>query len=180
MILLTTSRRPTDALRTFCRDLANGIPDVVRVNRGKMSLDGVAEKALEINANKVVVVDRWREGIGKISFFNVKSNGLTALPPILLLSNIIHRRDFGQKGRSIASVITVNTNDWSKIKQTANSFSEFFSLPIMSVDEAAKKRLASMHFMLDSSGKTRISFMLVGRMVEIGPQVTVSKLVWEV
>ena len=58
MILLTTSRRPTGAIRSLCRDFVNSIPDVVRVNRGKMSLDGIAEKAIEVEADRVVVVDR--------------------------------------------------------------------------------------------------------------------------
>ena len=69
MILLTTSRRPTGRMRAFCRDLANSIPDVVRVNRGKMSQDGVAEKAIELEANRVILVDRWHGGPGKINLF---------------------------------------------------------------------------------------------------------------
>ena len=80
MILLTTSRRPTGRIRTFCRDLSNSIPDVVRVNRGKMSLDGVAEKAIEVEADHIIVVDRWHGGPGKINLFQL-STGLKPVPP---------------------------------------------------------------------------------------------------
>jgi len=145
-----------------------------------MSLNGVAEKALELECDKVVVVDRWREGIGKISFFNITSNGLEASPPSLFISNILHRRDFGKKIRGRASAVTVNPKDLAKLQQLTNSFSEFFILPFMSLNEAAKKHIVSLHLMLDSSGNPRISIMLARQMVEIGPQVTVSKLVWEV
>ena len=75
MILLTTSRRPTGRIRTFCRDLANSLPNVVRVNRGKMSLDGLAEKAIELEADKVVVVDRWHGGPGKFNLFYISNLG---------------------------------------------------------------------------------------------------------
>ena len=38
------------------------IPQVLSINRGKLSLDGISEKALEVNADRVIVVDRWRNG----------------------------------------------------------------------------------------------------------------------
>ncbi|RLI44046.1 Brix domain containing protein, partial [Candidatus Bathyarchaeota archaeon] len=82
MILLTTSRRPTPRIRTFCRDLARSIPNVVRVNRGKLSLDGVAERAIEFDADRVVIINRWKGGPGKIELFEVGQEGLVLVPPI--------------------------------------------------------------------------------------------------
>ena len=70
MILLTTSRRPTERIRTLCRELAHVIPNAVRVNRGKLSLDGVAERALEFGADHVIIIDRWKGGPGEIQFFS--------------------------------------------------------------------------------------------------------------
>lgn len=56
MILLTTSRRPTKRIRKFCHDVERSIPDVIRINRGKLNLDGIAEKALELNADRVIII----------------------------------------------------------------------------------------------------------------------------
>ena len=103
MILLTTSRRPTGRIRTFCRDLANSIPDVTRVNRGKMSLDGVAEKAIELEADRVVVVDRWHGGPGKINLFQISSTGLKPVPPLMLIGKIRLRRELNEGRRSVRS-----------------------------------------------------------------------------
>ncbi|MFQ5836261.1 MAG: Brix domain containing protein, partial [Candidatus Bathyarchaeia archaeon] len=94
MTLLTTSRRPTPRIRTFCRDLARSIPNVVRVNRGKLSLDGIAEKALEFNADRVVIVDRWKGGPGKIEFFKIGQEGLVPVPPIMYVASIKLQREF--------------------------------------------------------------------------------------
>jgi len=68
-ILLTTSRNPTPKIRTFCNDITRVIPSIVRVNRGKMSMDEVAEKALEYGADQFVVVDRWQGGPAKWGSF---------------------------------------------------------------------------------------------------------------
>jgi len=37
-------------VRTLCKDLSHTIPNIIPVNRGKLSLEGVAEKALELDA----------------------------------------------------------------------------------------------------------------------------------
>ena len=179
-MLLTTSRRPTGRIRTFCRDLASSIPDVMRVNRGKMSVDGVAEKAIELEADRVVVVDRWHGGPGKISLFLVSSTGLKSVPPVMLLSGIRLRREFEEGTRRLrSSVITVEPETSPDLERIAGRLSQYFGLPILSLDEATDSHRASMHLMFDSSRRLQITFLLLQRMVEIGPRVTLSKLVWE-
>ncbi len=180
MILLTTSRRPTGRIRTFCRDLANSIPDVVRVNRGKMSLDGVAEKAIEVEADQIVVVDRWRGGPGKINLFQL-STGLKPVPPLMLLSRIHLRRELKEGTKRVrSSVVTVEPAASPELERIAGHLSKFFGLPVLSLDEAAESCRVSMHFSFCSSRHLQITFMLLQQMVEIGPRLTLSKLIWEV
>ena len=168
-------------MRAFCRDLANSIPDVVRVNRGKMSMDGVAEKAIEHDAERVIIVDRWHGGPGKINLFRISSTGLKSVPPLMLLSGIRLQREFGEGiRRARSSVITVEPKISPELEQLAGCLSQFFGLPAISLDEASECHRASMHFSFDSSRRTQITFMLLERMVEIGPRATLSKLVWEV
>jgi len=180
LILLTTSRRPTDLIRSLCRDFSNLIPNVVRINRGKMSLNDVAERAIEFKAKKVVLVERWDSGFGKISFFTVDSNGLTSFPPLMFLSRVLLRREFKKQERSCSSVITMAPENSPKLERLVGCLSQFFNLPNLSIDEAAKSHRVSLHFSQVSLGHIQITFMLLRQMVEIGPRVTFSKLVWEV
>lgn len=181
MILLTTSRRPTGRMRTFCRDLVNSIPDVILVNRGKMNLAGLAEKAIEVKADRVVVIDRCRGGPGKINLFHVSSTGLKSVPPLILIKGIRLRREFKEAIRHArSSVITVEPEDSTELTRIAGRLSQFFDLPVQSLDEAGKNHGASMHFSFDSSRHIQIAFMSLQRMVKIGPRVNISKLVWEV
>ena len=180
-MLLTTSRRPTGRMRTFCRDLANSIPDVTRVNRGKMSLDGVAEKAIELEADRVVVVDRWHGGPGKISLFQVSSTGLKPVPPLMLIGKIRLRRELNEGRRGVrSSAITLEPENSVELERVAGRMSKYFGLPVLSLDDASQNHRASMHFSFDSTMHIQVTFMLLGRMVEIGPRVTLSKLIWDV
>jgi len=180
LILLTTSRRPTDLIRSLCRDFSNAIPDVVRINRGKMSLNDVAERAIEFNAKKVVLVERWKSGFGKISLFAVTSNGLTYFPPIMFLSKVLLRREFNKSKRNYSSVITMAPEDSPKLERLAGCLSQFFNFSNLSLDEAAETHRASLHLSQVSLGPIQVTFMFLQQMIEIGPRVTFSKLVWEV
>lgn len=180
LILITTSRRPTDLIRSICRDLSNSIPELIRVNRGKMSLDQVAEKALELEADRVVLLDRWNLGLGSISLFMLDSSELIIFPPVMFLSEVRLRRDIGKKKRFRASVVTFEPNSLPKIEKFARYLSKFFSLPIVTPNEAKNGQLASMHISFNSLGYIQIRFMLLRRMIEIGPRINLSKLVWDV
>ena len=181
MILLTTSRRPTGRIRTFCRDLANSIPDAVRVNRGKMSLYGIAEKAIEVEADKAVVIDRWQGGPGRISLYRLGSTGLESVPPLMMIKGIRLRREFENvKKRGQSSAITFAPENSSALENIADQLSQFFGLPVMSLDEASEKHVAAMHLSFDRSGCLQLTFRRLQRMVEIGPRVTLSKLIWDV
>ncbi len=180
MLLLTTSRRPTDLIRSFCHDFSNSIPNVVRINRGKMSLNDVAERAIEINAKKVVLVERWKSGFGKISFFTVDSSGLTSFPPLMFLSKVLLRREFKKSKRSYSSVITIAPDNSPKLERLAERLSQFINFSHLSLGEAAETHHVSLHISQVPSGHIQVTFMLLEQMIEIGPRVTFSKLVWEV
>jgi U3 small nucleolar ribonucleoprotein protein IMP4 len=181
--LLTTSRRPTPRIRTFCRDLTRSIPNVVRINRGKLSLDGIAEKALEFNADRVVIVDRWKGGPGKIELFKIGQEGLVLVPPIMYVVGIKLQREFDRaKTKPIRSLILTTSSDKSdEIIRIARSLSNFLNVPLSQMDEAVSKSQISMHVSSNDLHRSQVTFMLLlPETVEIGPRITLSHVVWEI
>jgi len=183
-ILLTTSRRPTKNMRTFCRDLSHTFPNIIRINRGKLSLEGLAEKALEYHANKLILVERWKGKIGKIQFFNVNLNGLEAVPPLFYIRSVKLRRDLGDnmpKGRRIRNIaITSSLDRNSEIRRLEERMADFFEIPFFSISEAVKRKYdAVMQISQIHSNHIKVTFQLIPEQVEIGPQIIVSHLVWK-
>jgi len=177
-ILLTTSRNPTPRIRTFCNDLTRVIPSVVRVNRGKMSTNQVAEKALEHGADRVVLVDRWQGGPGKIEFFLMGASGLVPVPLSLFIVGIRLQREFApirlKPFNSLVIMKPVNN-----LMEIADSLSKFFKVPVLSENEALAKYPVAMHVSLDSTRRVQITFMLLSQKVEIGPRITLRRAAWE-
>ena len=146
-----------------------------------MSLDGGAEKAIELEADRVIVVNRWRGGLGKISLFQIAPTGLKVFPPLMLIAGVCLRKEFKEATRRVrSSVITVEPENSPELKRIAGYLSQFFGLPVLSADEIAEKHGASMNLSFGSSRRLQITFMLLSRIFEMGPRITLSKLIWEV
>lgn len=181
MILVTTSRRPTGRIRTLCRELAHILPNAFRVNRGKLGLDGVAERALELGADRVIIINRWKGGPGKIHFFHTGSEGLIPAPPTLYISGVRLQREFKTRVRKMYPLtLTVASEGSAQIGRLAEVLSNFLKVP-KSVDKQVPSAYrASMHVSSDASGSVLITFMLLPEGVEVGPRITLSHVVWEI
>lgn len=177
-ILLTTSRNPTSRIRTFCNDLTRVIPNIVRLNRGKMNIGEVAEKALEYGADRVFIVDRWQGGPGKIEFFHVGTWGLVPVPPILYVAGIRLQREFAPVKLKPAHSLAI-TQSVKNSKEIADSLSEFFSVPVLLEKEALPQYQVAMYISHDATKRVQITFMLLPRKVEIGPRITMRRVEWK-
>jgi len=178
-VLLTTSRNPTPRIRTFCSDLARIMPGIVRVNRGKMSTDEVAEKALEHEADRVIIVDRWHGGPGKIKLFRIGESGLVSNSPTINIAGIKLQRELGvSKVKPTHSFVLSASQNQTEVLRLADAFSKFFNIPFLSLEEAVKEGPTLMHVVSDRANRISIIFMVEPKHVEVGPRVTVSNLEW--
>jgi len=84
-------------MRTLCREICHNLPFAVRINRGKLNIEGIAEKSLEHSAEKVMIIERWKFGLGKIQLFNLKPERLKKVPPTIYLRNAKFRRNPGRR-----------------------------------------------------------------------------------
>jgi len=184
-VLLTTLRRPTKDMRTLCRDIAHTFPNIVRINRGKLSLEGVAEKALELDVEKVMIIEGWKRGQVKLRLFDVSRDGLDVIPPIICVSGgVKFRRDFGEqmlKRRRIKSVaLATFPKENHETRKLENVLSDFFGVPTLPLEEAVNgKNNAVMQILTDSLNRIAITLKLTPELVEIGPRIGISHLVWE-
>jgi len=178
-VLLTTSREPTDRMRTFCNDIAQSMPNVIRVNRGKLSLDGIAEKAVEIHADRIVIVDRWKDGFVNLRFFETGISGLSPFPLLINVASVRLRREFEVKAKRIKSlVIIMPSENSSAAKKLSFSIGNFFDVPIIMNQGTVSSFSAVMRISSGALDNLQITFVLMPTLIEVGPRVNVSKVVW--
>jgi len=176
--LLTTSRNPTPMMRTFCHDLARVMPNVVYVNRGKMSNDDVAEKAIEHDADRVMINDRGRSGLGVLRLFRVSESGLTEASPKLHFAARL-QKEFSVSNVKPAVLISAQASSRSdELARLAASLSGFLGLPISREEQEHKSALTTMSILRGESGKILVTFIAEPSHIEVGPRITVSRLEW--
>ena len=179
-ILLTTSRNPTPKIRSFCNDIARVVPNIALVNRGKMSMNDLAEKALETNADRAVIIDRWERGIGRIEFFQVSSGHLTSVPPILFIADVKLQREIAQtRLKPIHSLVMTQPTSTSNSVQLADALTKFFSVPTLSEKKAASNYQAAIRISRNAKERVQVTFTQLPNMVEVGPRMTLGRVEWE-
>jgi rRNA maturation protein Rpf1 len=144
-------------------------------------MEGVAEKALEYDANRVLIIDRRHGGPGRIGFYQVSASGLVSVFPILHVAGIRLQREFGHvKLRSTRfEAIVVSSEGEEEIIKVANSLSSFFNVPAFLVNKKPYNYPLEMHISYNATRRIQITFIDTFRNVEVGPRITLSQVVWE-
>lgn len=179
-ILLTTSRNPTNRTRTLCNDLTRILPSGLRVNRGKMSNEQLAEKAFEEGAERILLVERGQGESGVIRFCNVGPSGLFFIPPGIHISDIRLRRDFKTPSRvkTVTGVTITGPATSEIVTRFAEMLAEFLGISLLSVDEVARRAENLVVLGQDRTGRLILTFIAEPYHLEVGPRVTVSKMEW--
>ncbi len=68
-ILVTTSHRPTQRVRSFIKDLASVLPYALKINRGKSTMTDLYYDAMGYGAERVIVVTVWKGNPGRIRVY---------------------------------------------------------------------------------------------------------------
>ncbi len=93
-ILVTTSHRPSQRVRSFAKDLASILPYAYKVNRGKATLRDLYYDAVGYGAERVVVITVWRGNPGVIKVYKLAEppeQGLVELAAIYLRGVTLRR-----------------------------------------------------------------------------------------
>ena len=77
-MLISTSRKPSQKTRKFCKNLAR-VTDSTSVNRGKMNMRELLLKALELEEINLAVVNEIKGNPSKITFYSNKGEVLLVI-----------------------------------------------------------------------------------------------------
>lgn len=77
-MLISTSRKPSQKTRKFCKDLAHATGST-SVNRGKMNMRELLLKALDVDEYNLAIVNEIKGNPSRISFFDNRGDLLLTL-----------------------------------------------------------------------------------------------------
>jgi rRNA maturation protein Rpf1 len=166
-------------MRSLCHDLERVLPNTVHINRGKLSVSETIEKALEKEAERIIIVERWKGGPGRIRFYQTASEATTPLP-LLILGGVKTQIDFGKRRRlSKNLVLAVTDNPSKETGALAQFLSTFLNVPFLKERTLEGQVQAVLRLSTIHAGGTRIQFMSLPTLKEVGPRLMIRRMVWE-
>ncbi|RLI27315.1 MAG: hypothetical protein DRO52_00550 [Candidatus Hecatellales archaeon] len=181
-LLISSSRYPTRTVRSLMRDLHTVIPHSHRMNRGKMSLEDLSEVARQLGARYVMLVARWKGIPGKLEFYRPQPRGLKLLPPIIYIRGVKLQRQYPTYWRKLRirpRKLLIFKPPKDEEARLAEALSEFFASEGWTEPLEAEASQGTI-YMEVSPQRLTFHSTLNGRLVEVGPSITIRHLVWRV
>jgi len=96
VIAIGSTRKPTDRIRSFIKELSHVIPNAVRLTRGKQGFAEFCEEATSAGASRFILVGAWHGNPGRLVFLQQKTGeGWVFQPPTILLKSVTLLRELG-------------------------------------------------------------------------------------
>ncbi|WP_309492551.1 hypothetical protein [Candidatus Hecatella orcuttiae] len=157
-------------------------PRSYRVNRGKMSLSGLAETAEEMGVKYVMILGRWAGGPGRIDFYKTEGGTLTQIPPVLYIKGVRLQREFDitwRKSRKRISRLGVFKASTPEGQKLAHVLSKIFGAVPLSPGEGLKNNWAYMKLLEEKTFLRGITFYSsINGFKEIGPFISLRGIEW--
>ena len=148
------------------------------MNRGKLGLIEVFDRVLGEETAKLLLVERWKGGPGRIHFYQITPEAPRRLLS-LVLGGVKTQIDFGRRRRLPSKLsVTVAEDAPSNVLKLAQFLASFLMIPLApsTTDEPATPTLR-IGSSPDHEARIQVHAPPSGR--EVGPRLIVTQAVWE-
>ena len=162
MIAIGTTRKPTQRVRSFIKELTRVIPGSIRLTRGKQGFAEFCEGAHDAGATRLLLVGAFHGSPGRIGFLDYSGDTWEFFPPTVIIKSIQLLREVRDtptrnikklvvlpdrssdttKATLLAEALTVPCIDRDSLKTLTNdtavlrvAFSQYKAMDFVSPDE---------------------------------------------
>ncbi|MFW9808738.1 MAG: hypothetical protein ACFFE6_05065 [Candidatus Thorarchaeota archaeon] len=177
-LLITTSRKTSNRVRSFVRDLWTVLPNTERFNRGGTGRSEISARVRQTGANAALIISMWKGNPSILSFISSTEDELASIK----IEMAMLRREVNKTRPRIKGVIGVfiESNSNHKTRSLGELLSSFLNLELVEVsqlDKISQEPSQSIIWLQDApSGKVLWTHYLTKDVVEIGPRIRVTSL----
>lgn len=178
-LLITTSRKTSNRVRSFARDLWTVLPSTERFNRGGMGLAELASRVGRSGANAAMVISMWK-GNPSLLIFTTSTGDEAAT--IKMESAKLKREVNPIKNTRIVGTagVFLKSDSSDKAKELGEVLSTFLNVDLFeadSIETVEVEKNYSLIWLEDlSSGKILWTHYLSRDGIEIGPRIRVTSV----
>jgi rRNA maturation protein Rpf1 len=106
VIVISTTRKPTQRIRSFIKELNRVIPGSKRLTRGKQAFAEFCEAAYDLGATRIMLVGAFHGNPGRIGFLQYSQDTWKFYPPTIILKSVqLLRENKTQSPRSVKRLV---------------------------------------------------------------------------
>ena len=178
-LLITTSRKTSNRVRSFARDLWTVLPESERFNRGGMGLTELAARVGQSGASAALIISMWKGNPGILTFTSSTGEDLVTIK----IESAQLRREVkpSRKTRLVGTAgVFIKSGSGDKTKELAEVLAEFLNLDIFTIADPVDAQIDENWSMIwleeQPSGKILWTHYHSTEAVEIGPRIRVTSI----
>ncbi len=130
MIAIGTTRKPTQRIRSFIKELSRVIPGSIRFTRGKQSFGEFCDTAQNLGSTRIMLIGAYHGNPGRLGFLEFNGELWEFQPPTIIIKTTRLLRESKVKptsGIRKLYVIPDSSSDQSKAKLMAQALDAPYS-----------------------------------------------------
>ncbi len=163
--MISTSRKPSQRTRSFCKELQILLPSALYIQRGKSNLEELLECSEQARVRLLLLIGEHEGNPGGFELYSMKDPA----EPVLSfeIEGLRLAREYGSHVRSQSKGIAFSSDSKGNSVELRRRLERYFKV------ESLSPNLTRILFISEmESGRFRLTFMDSGDSREIGPSMT--------
>lgn len=170
MIAIGTTRKPTQRIRSFIKELARVIPGSIRFTRGKQGFGEFCDTAQNLGSTRILLVGAYHGNPGRLGFIEFNGESWEFQPPTIIVKTARLLRESEVKptaGIKNLYVVPDLSSDQNKARLLANAL----DVPYFTRDQLPTPKGKSALLRVGIAQYRSIDFLSLDEQHQLGPSI---------
>ena len=174
MIVIGTTRKPSQRIRSFVKELVRVIPGAMRLTRGKRGLDDFCAEAQENGADRVLLVGAFHGNPGRIGFLQYNGDSWHFHPPTVILKSVnLLRNHRSTPPRPVQALYVVP--DTPQDTKSAEILAQVLNAPVLEKGAFPSQRRQAALLRVNLRQRQELDFVSLDETEPMGPTLLVKR-----
>jgi U3 small nucleolar ribonucleoprotein protein IMP4 len=170
VIAIGTTRKPTQRIRSFIKEIARVIPGSIRFTRGKQGFSEFCDTAQNLGSTRILLVGAYHGNPGRLGFLEFNGESWEFQPPTIIIKTTRLLRESKVKptaGIKNLYVVPDSTSDQNKAKLLAQAL----VVPYFTRDQLPTPKGKSALLRVGIAQYRSIDFLSLDEQHQLGPSI---------
>jgi U3 small nucleolar ribonucleoprotein protein IMP4 len=175
VIVIGTTRKPSQRIRSFAKELARVLPRAARFTRGKQSLLEFCEEARAQGAERVLLIGGYHGNPGRLVFLHYSQGQWHFQPPLIFIKSVVLLRQMIRQQIPSSKTLYV-IQDIDRDKSVAEAIAKALGVSFVNREALSSERANSALLLVALHQRKTLEFLSLQDNQPVGPTLHVRNI----